>query len=174
MRTDQQLASDAAKGSERAYGELVRRHQATVRGMARRLSGSAADGDDIAQTAFLTGWRRISTFAGGTFRAWICTITYREFLQARRRSRPEVEFDEKVHLIAFDRSADVAGDNMDLARALATLPDAQRICVTLCVAAGLSHSEAARTTGWPLGTVKSHVQRGVSALRDYLSSKDVA
>ena len=174
MRTDAQLAHEAAEGSESGFGELVRRHQGTVRGMARRLTGSAAEGDDIAQMAFLKGWRGISSFGGGAFRSWICKIAYREFLQARRRQRPEVAFDENVHAIAFDRTAEFAGERIDLSRALATLPEAQRICVTLCVAAGLSHSEAADATEWPLGTVKSHVQPGVAALRARLASEDVA
>ena len=65
-------------------------------------------------------------------------------------------------------------DHLDLDRALKTLPENQRICVVLCVAAGLSHSEAARATGFPLGTVKSHVGRGVAALREQLATETVA
>ncbi|WP_299950199.1 RNA polymerase sigma factor [Hyphomonas sp. BRH_c22] len=174
MRTDPDLAADAARGSESAFAELVRRHQARVRGMARRLTGTASDGDDIAQATFLTAWQKIGTYAGGTFAAWICTICYREFLQVRRRQRVEIEFDETAEIIPFDRSAADTGDKMDLSRALARLPEAQRICVTLCVAASLSHREAAEATGWPLGTIKSHVTRGVAALRKDLAATQVA
>jgi RNA polymerase sigma-70 factor (ECF subfamily) len=42
------------------------------------------------------------------------------------------------------------------------------------VASGLSHREAAEATGWPLGTIKSHVTRGVAALRKHLESSHVA
>ncbi|MEH6410940.1 MAG: RNA polymerase sigma factor [Hyphomonas sp.] len=174
MRTDPDLAADAARGSEGAFAELVRRHQARVRGMARRLTGTASDGDDIAQATFLTAWQKIGTYAGGTFAAWICTICYREFLQVRRRQRVEIEFDETAEIIPFDRSTADTGDKMDLSRALARLPEAQRICVTLCVAASLSHREAAEATGWPLGTIKSHVTRGVAALRKDLAASQVA
>jgi RNA polymerase sigma factor (sigma-70 family) len=174
MRTDPDLAADAARGSESAFAELVRRHQARVRGMARRLTGTASDGDDIAQATFLTAWQKIGTYAGGMFAAWICTICYREFLQVRRRQRAEIEFDETAEIIPFDRSTADTGDKMDLSRALARLPEAQRICVTLCVAASLSHREAAEATGWPLGTIKSHVTRGVAALRKDLAATQVA
>ncbi|WP_084141289.1 RNA polymerase sigma factor [Hyphomonas johnsonii] len=174
MRTDPDLAADAARGSDTAFAELVRRHQARVRGMSRRLTGSASDGDDIAQATFLTAWQKIATYAGGTFSAWICMICYREFLQVRRRQRPEIELDETAEIIPFDRSVPDAGDKLDLSRALAKLPEAQRICVTLCVAAGLSHREAAEATGWPLGTIKSHVNRGVAALRKHLAADQVA
>jgi len=174
MRTDPDLAADAARGSESAFAELVRRHQARVRGMARRLTGTASDGDDIAQATFLTAWQKIGTYAGGTFAAWICTICYREFLQVRRRQKQEIVFDETAEIIPFDRSMADTGDKMDLSRALARLPEAQRICVTLCVAASLSHREASEATGWPLGTIKSHVTRGVAALRKDLAATQVA
>ncbi|HAY07831.1 MAG TPA: RNA polymerase subunit sigma-70, partial [Hyphomonas sp.] len=165
MRSDPDLAHAAARGSEAAFAELVRRHQGKVRGMARRLAGSEATGDDIAQVTFLTAWQKIGSYAGGTFSAWICTICFREFLQWRRKQKMEIEFDETAEVIPFDRSADQTEQRMDLTRALESLSEAQRVCVVLCVATGLSHTEAAEVTGWPLGTVKSHVQRGVSLLR---------
>ena len=174
MRTDPDLAADAARGNDSAFAELGRRHQARVRGMCRRLAAASGDADDIAQATFLTAWQKIGTYAGGTFAAWICTICYREFLQVRRRQRQEIEFDETAEIIPFDRSMADTGDKMDLSRALAKLPEAQRICVTLCVAASLSHREAAEATGWPLGTVKSHVTRGVAALRKHLAAAEVA
>ncbi|WP_340694208.1 RNA polymerase sigma factor [Hyphomonas sp.] len=174
MLTDPDLAADAARGNDSAFAELVRRHQARVRGMSRRLTASSGDADDIAQATFLTAWQKIGTYAGGTFAAWICTICYREFLQVRRRQRPEIEFDETAEIIPFDRTMADTGDKMDLSRALARLPEAQRICVTLCVAASLSHREAAEATGWPLGTIKSHVTRGVAALRKHLAADQVA
>ncbi|MFN7179551.1 RNA polymerase sigma factor [Hyphomonas sp.] len=174
MRSDPDLAHAAARGNEAAFAELVRRHQGKVRGMARRLAGSEATGDDIAQVTFLTAWQKIGTYAGGTFSAWICTICFREFLQWRRKQKMEIEFDETAEVIPFDRSADQTEQRMDLTRALESLSEAQRVCVVLCVATGLSHTEAAEVTGWPLGTVKSHVQRGVALLRARLENANVA
>jgi RNA polymerase sigma-70 factor (ECF subfamily) len=65
-------------------------------------------------------------------------------------------------------------DRLDLDRALGKLAENQRICVVMCVAAGLSHAEASMATGWPLGTVKSHVTRGVATLRKHLAAEHVA
>lgn len=172
--TDLDLARDAASGQEAAFEALVRRYQGKVRGLTRRLAPRPVEADDLAQAAFLTAWRKIGTYRGGSFKAWLCTIAYREFLQARRKQKPEVEFDEGAHVIAFDVSAARMADHMDLDRALKTLPENQRICVVLCVAAGLSHAEAAGATGFPLGTVKSHVNRGVAALRKQLAPGNVA
>ncbi len=174
MRSDIDLAHAAASGREAAFETLVRRHQATVRGVTRRLTRETTEADDIAQAAFFTAWRKIGTYSGGSFKAWLCTIAYREFLQAKRKQRPEVRFDESAHIIAFDRSAAQMADKLDLTRALAALPENQRVCVTLCVAAGLSHREVAQITQWPLGSVKSNVLRGVNALRKQLATEDVA
>lgn len=174
MRSDPDLAAEAAKGHQRPFAELVRRHQAKVRGMARRLAGNESDGDDIAQAAFLTAWRKIDTYAGGSFSSWICTICYREFLQVRRRRKEEPISPDEAELIAFDPSAQQVSDRLDINRALDRLTTPQRICVTLCVAAGMSHREASEATGWPLGTIKSHVNRGVDRMRAHLAGAEVA
>jgi RNA polymerase sigma-70 factor (ECF subfamily) len=171
MRSDPDLAAEAAKGSNAAFTELVRRHQTRIRGMARRLSGSAADGDDIAQTTFLQAWRHIGSYAGGTFSAWLSSICWREYLAVRRRSRPEIEFDETADIIPFNEGPAKASDaKLDVDRALEKLTEAQRVCIILCVAAGLSHREAHEVTGWPIGTIKSHVNRGVEAMRRSLAT----
>ncbi|MCR9270237.1 MAG: RNA polymerase sigma factor [Henriciella sp.] len=174
MKSDLDLAREAASGQEAAFETLVRRYQGNVRGLTRRLTAHAAEADDVAQTAFLTAWRKIGSYRGGSFKSWLCTIAYREFLQARRRQKPEVTFDESAHIIGFDASAARLPEQLDLDRALRTLPENQRICVVLCVASGMSHSEASEATGFPLGTVKSHVNRGVAALRKQLASDHVA
>jgi RNA polymerase sigma-70 factor (ECF subfamily) len=174
VTADYDLARDAASGQEAAFETLVRRYQGAVRGLTRRLAARPVEADDLAQAAFLTAWRKIGTYRGGSFKAWLCTIAYREFLQARRKQKIEVEFDEGAHVIAFDVSATRMADHMDVDRALKTLPENQRICVVLCVAAGLSHAEASGATGFPLGTVKSHVNRGVAALRKQLAADHVA
>jgi RNA polymerase sigma factor (sigma-70 family) len=172
--SDIDLAHQAASGDEAAFETLVRRYQGNVRGLCRRLTRHAAEADDVAQATFLMAWRKIGAYRGGSFKSWICTIAYREFLKARRKKKIEVEFDEQVHVLGFDSSAARLPEQMDLDRSLRLLPENQRICVVLCVASGMSHSEAAAATGFPLGTVKSHVNRGVAALRKQLASEHVA
>ena len=64
-----------------------------------------------------------------------------------------------------------AGPAIDLERALATLRPPERVCIVLCFAEGMSHGEVARATGFPLGTVKSHIARGTAKLRTLLEPK---
>lgn len=164
---DPELAEAAKHGDRSAFSELIRRHQGTVRGMMRRLSGGhQADADDLAQSAFLTAWRRMETFRGGTFRSWVCAIAYREFLQANRRRKTEPLEGEAE---AGSEDDAISGIRFDTDKAIASLPEQQRVAITLSFGAGMSHGEIAAATGWPLGTVKSHINRGKAVLRDKLA-----
>ena len=59
---------------------------------------------------------------------------------------------------------------IDLDEALRSLAESERLCVSLCYGGGLSHAEAAEALNTPLGTVKSHVKRGLDKLRAELSA----
>ena len=164
--SDPDLAALASLGDREAFAKLVRRHQAKVRGMLRRLSGSAADGDDLAQVTFVTAWEKLPTYSGGRFQSWLCTIAYRTFLQARRKARPVAPLEDAPEQAVHDAPT---GLKLDLDAAMAALSEPQRLCVVLCTATGLSHTEAAGLLDWPLGTVKSHHLRGTRRLRELLS-----
>jgi RNA polymerase sigma-70 factor (ECF subfamily) len=158
---DLELTALAAAGDRRAFGELVRRHNAGVRGVLLRMGADPATADDVAQDAFITAFSRINEFRGeGAFAGWVKRIAARHYLKRFRRRLPEPEAEGE----AWGGEAESA-DRMDLDHALAGLPEAERICVTLCYGAGFSHSEAAQTLDIPLGTVKSHVKRGLDRLR---------
>ena len=64
-------------------------------------------------------------------------------------------------------------EEIDLDRALATLSKPERLCIVLTYHQGMSHSMIAEFTGIPLGTIKSHIRRGVKQLREFLRSYDV-
>lgn len=151
-------------GDREAFGRLVARHQASIRALSRRLARSVPDGDDIAQAAFLTAWRRRSTWRGGSFRGWVCAIAYREFLASRKRPG---EFAQEAEIEALSGGD---GERIDLIRAMAALDDSERAAVALCVGAGLSHSEAALAMDAPLGSVKSWVLRGRAKLQKALAA----
>jgi RNA polymerase sigma factor (sigma-70 family) len=161
---DVELAGLAAAGDRAAFGELVRRHGSAVRGLLRRMGAQPSTADDIAQDAFLTAFERIAEFRGeGTFAAWVKRIAARLYVRRWRkdsRMTEEVEQDDEGH------GGEVSTvDRIDLDEAMKSLSDQERLCVSLCYGAGLSHAEAAETIGAPLGTVKSHVKRGLDKLR---------
>jgi RNA polymerase sigma-70 factor, ECF subfamily len=156
----------AALGDARAFADLVRRRQATVRGMLRRMCGDAALADDLAQETFMQAWRTLSQLRNAAaFGGWLKQVAVRVWLQQARRAKlPLDTLDEAEDAIALPEFE----GRLDLERALEKLNPPQRLCVTLSYGEGLSHGEIAEATGWPLGTVKSHVARGGARLRQWL------
>lgn len=170
---DVDLANLAAAGDRRAFGELVKRHASAVRSLLRRMGAAPSEADDVAQDAFLAAFESISEFRGdGAFAGWVKKIAARLYLRRMRREK-------RLALIAADSAAqeetspptDVAM-RMALDDALNTLLAAERMAVTLCYGAGLSHAEAAEALNLPLGTLKSHVKRGLEKLRTRLATSD--
>ena len=166
---DLELVALTATGGRDAFGELIRRHGSAVRGLLRRMGADAALADDLAQDAFIAAFQQISDFRGeGTFQAWVKRIAARLYVKRWRR-----EAKQAVALMADETEPAAAAaandDRIDLDEALKSLRPAERLCVSLCYGAGLSHAEAAEALNAPLGTVKSHVKRGLDRLRRRLA-----
>lgn len=162
---DVELAALAATGERRAFGELVRRHGSAVRGLLRRMGAGPAEADDAAQDAFITAFEKIAEFRGeGPFGGWVKKIAARQYLRRVQKGRRLAALEREDETAAGLNGADADG-LIDLDEALKTLSEAERLCVTLCYGAGLSHAEAAEALKLPLGTVKSHVKRGLDRLR---------
>jgi RNA polymerase sigma-70 factor (ECF subfamily) len=166
---DVELCALAATGERRAFGELVRRHGSAVRGLLRRMGAQVAEADDVAQDAFLAAFERIAEFRGeGTFAGWVKRIAARLYLRRLQRERRLGAFAQEEADEVDEVRAD-ADAVIDLDEGLKALGPAERLCVSLCFGAGLSHAEAAEALNLPLGTVKSHVKRGLDKLRTRLA-----
>ena len=165
---DVELAAFAAAGGRREFGELVRRHSASVRGLLRRLGAEASLADDVAQDAFIQAFERCSEFRGeGSFSAWVRRIAARLYVKRRQKEARWTELPEgdEPSTLMPDR-----GRAIDLDEALKSLSEVERVCVSLCHGAGLTQSEIAAALNLPLGTVKSHVKRGLDKLRARLDA----
>jgi RNA polymerase sigma factor (sigma-70 family) len=156
-----------------AFGELVRRHQSAVRRFLRHLAGGDAElADDLAQDTFVQAWHGLARFAGhSSFSTWLFGIAHNHWRNARRKQRTVSV--EPEHLAALEPTpspAPLSDLRHDLDRALRTLVDEERTVLHLCYQQGLSHSEIADVLQWPLGTVKTHLNRGKDKLRPLLAS----
>lgn len=172
---DVELAALATAGDHAAFGELVRRHGSAVRGLLRRMGATPSEADDVAQDAFLTAFERIGEFRGqGAFAAWVKKIGARHYLRRLQKERRIASLAGEVEEGGDAASAADAAGKIDLDEALRALGPAERICVSMCYGAGLSHAEAADALNLPLGTVKSHVKRGLEKLRARLAPGDAA
>src|SRR5689334_14855890 len=172
---DESLVAAAQRGSAEAFSRLVDRHQQALRAFLRRACGDWALADDLAQETFLTAWSRIGRLKeGASVRAWLCGIGYHKHLTSRRSAMRE-RAREALYEAQRDATLDASSEEkLALERAMAALPDDQRACVALCLAADFSHAEASEALGIPLGTVKSHVARGRTRLLQALETRHAA
>jgi RNA polymerase sigma factor (sigma-70 family) len=182
MPAPSQAPSDAelitrvlVQDDRRAFGELVARHQSSVRGLLRRLTGGdLAQADDLAQETFLRAYRGLRGYRGGArFSSWLYRIACNVFFSRDRGSRAEPP--EPLALEAGasgDGLPDALLERYDLERALASLKPRERAALVLTYANELTHEEAAVILDCPLGTLKTHVARAKEKLRRQL--EDVA
>lgn len=167
--------ADGAGLGDADFEALVRVHQSRVRQQLRRLTrGDAALADDLAQDTFVQAWQHAAGFRGqARVSTWLYRIAYHRFLMHQRTPQANTVWVD-VALADGDRAQATdqpdAALRLDVERALARLPEPERVALIHCFQLDLSHGEAADVLGWPLGTLKSHVARDKARLREYLAA----
>ena len=139
--------------------------------LARWLSRSPADADDIVQEAMLRAFRAFDGFRGGDAKAWLLTIVRNCWLSAgratRRRGHTSLEDEE---LTAPESDPEVtaiqAGTRRRLDALIAGLPEEFREVLILREMEDMSYREIAEVTGVPIGTVMSRLARARAMLRE--------
>lgn len=142
-----------------------------LRAFARSLSGNRDVADDLVQETLLKAWAARKRFQAGTnMRAWTFIILRNHYLSQVRRNRFRGEWDELTadRVLAAPASQDRHIDLTDLQRALQELPQPQREALILVGAGGFAYEEAAEICGVAVGTIKSRVARGRTALEAIL------
>lgn len=172
--TDAELIARVLVAEDRAaFGLLVQRHQSAVRHFLRYLTrGDAALADDLAQETFVSAWRGLVRFQGGSAVAtWLLGIAHNHWRNARRRVRPDAPLDEPGTPEPAVGAGTMESDlHHDLTAALAQLDPDERLALHLAYQQGLSHGEIAALLDWPVGTVKTHLARGKGRLRQLLAA----
>jgi RNA polymerase sigma-70 factor (ECF subfamily) len=170
---DAALAARAAAGDRDAFGELVLRHQSAVRRVCRAVTVDDHDADDAAQDAFLSALDRIETYdRSRPFGPWLMRIATNAAIDLlRRRNVRRTEALDEAFAGNTDspaRDAERSELRQRVQRALAGLPERQRVAVTLFDLEGYAHAEIAAVLGIPEGTVRSDVFHARRKLRDAL------
>jgi len=159
----------AKLGDKPAFEELVRRRQSAVRNLLRRLCRNHALADDLSQQTFLQAWKTLTSLQSpGAFGGWLRQIAVNTWLQYVRGAKQVSSTDDQD--IPDQSISETHGERIDLDQALMQLPSDVRLCIVLSHAEGMSHGEVAGITGLPLGTVKSHINRGTGKLRELLQA----
>jgi RNA polymerase sigma-70 factor (ECF subfamily) len=185
---ERRAIEDAQRGDVASFNTLVRLYEGRVYNVCYRMLGDADSAADAAQDAFLSAFRNLRSFRGGSFRSWmlrIATNTCYDVLRARKR-RPSTSLDidtddESDHSPLQIADAGESPDDFALRRELAAaiqeslgmLPEEQRVVVILSDIEGLAYEEIAQITNANLGTVKSRLSRGRARLREVLKAGEL-
>jgi RNA polymerase sigma-70 factor (ECF subfamily) len=173
--TETRWAREAQQGDADAYGHLVMTYAEVARRVGYGILGNWAEADDVVQDAALAGWQAIERFdPTRSFRPWFLRIVANAALDQlrRRRIRDGEELNETLasRSPGPDVSADRAMLRERINRAMAELPERQRVAVMLFDGEGYSHAEIAAVLRVPEGTVRSYVFHARRALRKSLAA----
>jgi RNA polymerase sigma-70 factor (ECF subfamily) len=181
---EQALITSARKGDVRAFNQLVLLYQSMVYNLAYRILDDADAAADATQDAFLSAFKAMPSFRGGSFKAWLLRIvTNACYDQLRiKQRRPADSLDdldvEAEHTPYLRDAAESPREfverqelNHTIQAGISTLPAEQRVILVLSDVQGFNYQEIAEITGLSLGTVKSRLSRGREKLRGYLLSQ---
>jgi len=177
-----QLITDSQNGDVRAFNLLVERYQVRLYNLCYRMLNDPDIAADVTQDAFISAYRNIRRYRGGSFAAWLMRIAtnacYDQLRTRQRRPTTSIDalLDDEEHAPRQFEDQSEAPDERslrnelagELQRTLDALEHDQRLAVILSDVQGLSYDEISVTTGWPLGTVKSRLSRGRAQLRTLL------
>jgi RNA polymerase sigma factor (sigma-70 family) len=156
------------------FSELVMPHLGDAYALARWITGSRADAEDVVQDACLRAFRAIGGFAGDNARPWVLTIVRNTAYTWLRKNRPaavlvveDLEGVEAAQANTGDPDRETPetaliakADAACLQAAIAALPTSYRETLILRDVQGLSYREISEVTGAPIGTVMSRLARG--------------
>lgn len=178
------LIQDARNGDLNAFNHLVLAYQDMAYHLAMRMLSDPDQAEDVTQTAFLSAYRHLSSFRGGSFKAWVMRmVTNACYDELRRRQRhpstplePLDDDDETIEspswLADDGLSPEEQLEQKELDRAiqrcLQQLDEEFRAVVVFIDLQGMDYQEVAEILGKPLGTVKSRLARARLKLRDCL------
>jgi RNA polymerase sigma-70 factor (ECF subfamily) len=181
VETEQALArlvARIARHEVRALDEIYACSVDRLYALASRIAGDTRDAEEVVADVYHYVWAHAGEFdAGrGSVLAWLSMLTWSRASDRRRRRKPEINL-AALHpnpgattympgegLSAAD-AVEAFVDGHRVRNALMQLPADQRRLILMAFFEGASHGEIAACTGLPLGTVKSHIRRGMESLR---------
>ncbi|WP_245934180.1 RNA polymerase sigma factor [Branchiibius hedensis] len=166
---DADLSARLVAGDPDALAEMFNRWGALVHTIARRALEDAQDAEDVTQQVFLSAWRSRHTLVPGrgSPAAWLVAITKHRIADLRhQRHRARRDLDAAV-VDASDPQVDDAdlADRLFLLHEVERLGDPRAVILRLAIIEDRPYAEISERLGIPLGTVKSHVRRGLLELR---------
>jgi RNA polymerase sigma-70 factor (ECF subfamily) len=174
--SDEALMLRIARGDERAFRVLAPRYAARAASLARRISGSPGDAEDIVQEALLRVWINAPRWRPeAAFRTWFYRIVFNLALNRKRRapfSPLQAAGDPADPALRADDALMRAEEARRIAQAIAALPARQRSAIALTYDEELSNAEAAQVLGTSVSAFETLLVRARRTLRAKLDLMD--
>jgi len=176
IQHDTELARMAARGDAAAFEELHRRYRRLVYNVALRMTGNAADAEDLTQESFISVLRSVHGFRGeASFATWLYRLAVNQVRMhfRRRKSRPQEQTDDVEtggRAGARRGSSPRAVERIAIERAVGQLPPGYRAAFVLHDVEGYGHEEIGRMLGCDAGTSRSQLHRARAKLRASLAA----
>lgn len=171
---DHALVRAAGGGDSRAFEALYRRHSRRVYAVVWRLAGGqAARAEDLVQESFIRAWQALPAFRfESAFSTWLHRLAVNTALMdlRGRADGEDRETDDSAleHVATLDTAGKRVRDQLDLERAVATLPERARAVLVLHDIEGWKHEEIATELGMAVGSSKAQLHRARNLLRKRL------
>jgi RNA polymerase sigma-70 factor, ECF subfamily len=167
--SDEALMARVARGDERAFQLLSRRHLPAMLGLARRILGNAAESEDVTQEAFLRVWTHAPRWQPlAQFRTWLTRIVVNLCLDRKRRA-PWVDLEAAGDMVdptpGVTERAEADERQSMVTAAIGKLPDRQRDAIMLTYSEGMSNAQVAEILGTSVSAVETLLVRGKQNLR---------
>ena len=184
--TDAELVERARQGEPAAFGELVERHRSAVYRAALAALRSPADAEDAAQEAFLTAYRRLSSFrAEASFKTWLLTIAWHQAINQRRgltrwwrliaQPRGDEGFECEHEYPSRERSPEEALEDerlrRDIESAIRELPPKLRDPLLLAQSGDYKYDEIGAMLKAPVGTIKWRISEARRVVKQRLRER---
>ena len=174
--TDRDLILRARRGDAEAYGELVRRYQASVFNVCYRILHERGEAEDLAQESFMRAYDRLATFdIEREFGPWIRRVAANLCLNYLESQRSTAELKEEQDVGESQRPetvVEIHERSEQIRRVLASLPAQYRVVIELRHYQEMSYDEIASELNIPLSDVKSHLFRARKLLAEKLHAPD--
>ena len=172
---DSVLARRAAEGDVEAYEALYRANVGRVFALCLRMSRDGREAEELVQDVFVKVWQKLGSFrAESAFSTWLHRVAVNVVIERMRghgrwRERHDAEVDPNE--LESSRFTQLEGADVDLERAIGTLPERARLVFLLHDLEGHKHREIAEMTGIAVGTCKAHLHRARQLLRTRLEGE---
>jgi RNA polymerase sigma-70 factor (ECF subfamily) len=173
------LLARVAAGDQEAVKECLDQFGNLVWSLARRFTASRADAEDAVQEIFIDLWSSAARYDSdkASETTFVAMLARRRLIDRLRRTKRQPDMAELSAAADFEQSdppPDIAlqDDAARAARLIHTLKPEQQQVIKLAVYEGHTHQSIADALQIPLGTVKTHLRRGLSKVREAMQASD--